>query len=361
MRDILPDLLKWRQAGKPIAVATVVETWGSAPREVGAKMAFTQDGAITGSVSGGCVEGAVYEIGTEVLAGGPPQLAEFGVADETAWDVGLACGGQIRVFVRLLNEEIFDLLAAELDQDRPVVKGTITAGPETWVGQEFLYLDREEQVGSFDSPLDELLSTKAAEVQGQAKNRHLSIPIPEGTGFDTSAADEISVLFEVHLPPPSVIMVGGVHIAIALTSLAKTLGYRTVVIDPRKAFGNAARFSEADMIISAWPEEAFDQITLNASTAVAMLTHDPKIDDPALKIVLPSPAYYVGALGSRQTQQKRRARLLAEGLPPEQVDRIQGPIGLPLGGRTPEEIALAIMAEITAARHGKLNAEGDLD
>jgi xanthine dehydrogenase accessory factor len=351
MRDILPDLLKWRQADKPIAVATVVETWGSAPREIGAKMAFTAEGAITGSVSGGCVEGAVFEIGSQVLAGETPRLVEFGVADETAWDVGLACGGKIRVFIQRLNEDLFYPLVEALNQDKLAVKATVTGGPAVWVGREVLYLENDRQEGSVGRSLDVVLRPLAAEVLRRGKNQHLSVGIPSESAQEAQAGSEISIIIEAYLPPPTVVMVGGVHIAIALTSLAKTLGYRTVVIDPRQAFGNTERFSEADMVISAWPDEAFDQISINESTAVAMLTHDPKIDDPALKIVLPSKAFYVGALGSRGTQKKRRERLLGEGIPVELLDRIHGPIGLPLGGRTPEEIALAIMAQITAARH----------
>ena len=156
------------------------------------------------------------------------------------------------------------------------------------------------------------------------------------------------------LPSPTLIAVGGVHITIALMEFAKTLGYRTVVIDPREAFGSAERFPHVDQLIQAWPQEAFQKIQINRSTAIAMLTHDPKLDDPALKIALPSPAFYVGALGSRTTQAKRRQRLLGEGLSEAQLSRLRGPIGLEIGGRTPEEIALAVMGQIVAARNGKL-------
>jgi xanthine dehydrogenase accessory factor len=169
--------------------------------------------------------------------------------------------------------------------------------------------------------------------------------------------EEIEAFIEVTLPPPTLIAVGGVHITVALMTLAKTLGYRTVVIDPRSAFGNPERFPEVDRLISLWPEEAFQQIPITRSTAVAMLTHDPKLDDPALKVALTSPAFYVGALGSKTTQAKRRQRLLEDGITQTQLDRLHGPIGLDIGATTPEEIAMSIMAEIVGAhRHGEAMA-----
>jgi xanthine dehydrogenase accessory factor len=163
--------------------------------------------------------------------------------------------------------------------------------------------------------------------------------------------EDVEVFAEVILPPPTLIAVGGVHITIALMALAKTLGYRTVVVDPRSAFGNETRFPNVDQLIPLWPDEAFQQIPITRSTAIAMLTHDPKLDDPALRIALPSPAFYVGALGSRTTQSKRRQRLLADGLNEEEINRLHGPIGLEIGAETPEEIAMSIMAEIVAARN----------
>lgn len=360
MRDVLTDLVRWRAANKNIAVATVVETWGSAPREVGAKMVFNEDGAIAGSVSGGCVEGAVFDIGTEVMSGGPPRLVQFGVADETAWDVGLACGGSIQVFIQTLNPDIFDPLAAAINDDEPLVKGTITAGPTGWIGREGLHLADGRQVGSYGEGLDLPVAQSAIDARRGGKSVHGTLDVSSIDGLEGFAGEKISILFEVHLPPPAVVMVGGVHIAVGLTRIANTLGYRTIVIDPRRAFATAERFSEADLMLTAWPDEAFESVPLTETTAVAMLTHDPKIDDPALKIVLRSPVFYVGALGSRQTQQNRRERLLADGLSVTQIDRIQGPIGLPLGGRTPEEIALAIMAQIVAARHRNLDRSGRL-
>jgi xanthine dehydrogenase accessory factor len=165
--------------------------------------------------------------------------------------------------------------------------------------------------------------------------------------------DGIELFVNVLLPPPTLVIIGGVHIALALVTLAKTVGYRAVVVDPRAAFGNAHRFPHADQLLTLWPDEAFGQLPLTRTTAVAALTHDPKLDDPALQIALPSPAFYVGALGSQSTQAQRRARLLEAGIPPEALARLHGPIGLNLKAKSPEEIALAIMAEVVAVRNGE--------
>jgi xanthine dehydrogenase accessory factor len=339
MRDILPDLDKWRPEGQSIALATVIQTWGSSPRRAGAKMALTPDGKITGSVSGGCVEGAVFEAGVEVLKSNCPQLLHFGVADETAWEVGLACGGSIDIFVKPLDTEFFDALRAVWVAEQPAVAISVVRGPEELFGCEMLVREDGNITGSLDANLDK----QAVELAKGALAR--------GESHRAMLNEDVEVFVEVVLPPPTLIAVGGVHITIALMALAKTLGYRTVVIDPRAAFGNEERFPNVDQLIQLWPDEAFQQIPITRSTAIAMLTHDPKLDDPALKIALPSPAFYVGALGSKTTQSKRRQRLLEEGLTEAQLDRLHGPIGLNIGAGTPEEIAMSIMAEIVAARN----------
>ena len=343
MRDILPDLDNWRAVDhKSIALATVIQTWGSSPRRAGAKMALTPDGKITGSVSGGCVEGAVFEAGVEVLKSNTPQLLHFGVADETAWEVGLACGGSIDIFVKPLDTEFFEALRSMLVEERPAVILTVVRGPNELLGREMLLREDGHVTGSVNEYLNEQALSLAREslLLGSSRRAKLN--------------EDVEVFIEVILPPPTLIAVGGVHITVALVSLAKTLGYRTVVIDPRSAFGNDERFPNVDQLIQSWPEEAFQQVPLTRSTAVAMLTHDPKLDDPALKIALPSPAFYVGALGSKTTQAKRRQRLLDDGLTEAQLDRLHGPIGLEIGAGTPEEIAMSIMAEIVAARnHGE--------
>jgi xanthine dehydrogenase accessory factor len=344
MRDILPDLDKWRaEDGPSIALATVVQTWGSSPRRAGAKMALTPEGKITGSVSGGCVEGAVYEIGVEALKSNRPQLVHFGVADETAWEVGLACGGSIDIFVKPLDTKFFERLHPVLIEERPAVLATIIRGPDTLLGREMLTEADGNVSGSFGAELDAQAIAVARETLTVGESRRALLN------------EDTEVFLEAILPPPTLIAVGGVHITIALMALAKTLGYRTVVVDPRSAFGNQERFPNVDRLIPLWPDEAFEQIPLTRSTAVAMLTHDPKLDDPALKIALPSPAFYVGALGSKTTQAKRRQRLLEDGMMEEQLNRLHGPIGLEIGAETPEEIAMSIMAEVVAARNHVLS------
>lgn len=339
MRDILPDLENWHAEKKEIALATVIETWGSSPRRAGARMAITPDGKITGSVSGGCVEGAVFDAGVEVLKSNRPQLLHFGVADETAWEVGLACGGSIDIFVKPLESTFFEALQSTLREEQPAVVATVVRGPDTLLGCELLLREFGQVTGSISQELDEQVIALATETLEQGESRRVMLQ------------EDVEVFLDVLLPPPTLIAVGGVHITIALMSLAKTLGYRTVVIDPRSAFGNEERFPHVDRLIPLWPDEAFQQIPITRSTAIAMLTHDPKLDDPALKVALPSQAFYVGALGSKTTQAKRRQRLLEDGLTEEQLDRLHGPIGLDIGAGTPEEIAMAIMAEIVAARN----------
>jgi xanthine dehydrogenase accessory factor len=345
MRDILPDLNNWRAENQPIALATVIQTWGSSPRRAGAKMALTPDGKITGSVSGGCVEGAVFEAGVDVLNSNRPQLLHFGVADETAWEVGLACGGSIDIFVKPLDAKFFDALRAVLVAEQPAAVVSVVRGPDELLGCEMLVREAGSVTGSLRVNLDKQAIDLAKDSLTQGESRRVMLN------------EDVEVFVEVVLPPPTLIAVGGVHITIALMALAKTLGFRTMVVDPRTAFGNEARFPNVDRLIQLWPEEAFQQIPMTRSTAVAMLTHDPKLDDPALKIALPSPAFYVGALGSKTTQAKRRQRLLEEGLTEAQLNRLHGPIGLEIGAGTPEEIAMSIMAEVVAAYNKASNSK----
>jgi xanthine dehydrogenase accessory factor len=340
MRDILSDLDQWIADGNTsIALATVVQTWGSSPRRAGAKMAITPDGKIAGSVSGGCVEGAVFEEGVDILKSNRPKLLHFGVADETAWDVGLACGGSIDIFVQPLDLESFRPLHSVLAEEQAAVTVTVIQGPGGLLGRELLMDPTGSTSGSIHDDLNPIALQIANEVLAAGESRRVKLN------------DDVEVFAEAILPPPTVIAVGGVHITIALMSLAKTLGYRTVVIDPRSAFGNETRFPDVDQLIQEWPQDAFQQIPITRSTAIAMLTHDPKLDDPALKIALPSQAFYIGALGSKTTQARRRQRLLDEGITEAQLDRLHGPIGLEIGAGTPEEIAMSIMAEIVAARN----------
>jgi len=336
MRAILPDLIRWQREGKSVALATVVETWGSSPRRAGAKMGIASDGQFSGSVSGGCVEAAVLEAGLESLKTNRPRLLHFGVADETAWEVGLACGGSIDIFVQPLNTILFPFLKlAWLEEGQSSVHVTVIRGPAERLGSEFLIREDKTIVG------DDWDSKNISELARQT--------LLNGESRRAALDEETELFLEYIAPPPTLIVVGGVHIAIALVSLAQMLGYRTVLVDPRKAWGNGERFPHVDRLIQAWPDEAFQQMAVTRETAIVMLTHDPRLDDPALKIALSSPAFYIGALGSKSTQARRRARLLESGLSESQLARLHAPIGLDIGAQTPEEIGLAIMAEVVEA------------
>jgi len=349
MRDILADLESWQRDGKSIALATVVQTWGSSPRRAGAKMAFTSDGRITGSVSGGCVENAVVEAGMESLRTRQPRLLHFGVADETAWEVGLACGGSIEVFVQPLDPDIFQSVHSVLKEERSGISATVIKGPEEILGRELLLQDDGRQTGTISAEWDEQVLKLAHET------------LSTGSAHRVSLNEDVEIFLEPILPSPALIIVGGVHIAIALASLAKTLGYRTIMIDPRTAWGNEQRFPHVDQLITKWPQEAFEKVHLTRSSAVVMLTHDPKLDDPAVKIALSSPAFYVGALGSKKTAVKRQERLLNDGLSEAQLSHLHAPIGLDIGAQTPEEIALAIMAEVVNAHRKQNESEVKLE
>ena len=351
MRDILSDIEHWQSEGKSSALATVVQTWGSSPRKIGSTMALTLDGKIIGSVSGGCVENAVFEAGVEALETKRPRLLHFGVADETAWEVGLACGGSIDIFVNPLDSKFFQALSSMIKDETPITHITMIRSPDEMLGREMLISEKGVVIGSLGNEWHDavLKIGREALLQGRARRAMLS--------------ESVEVFVDVILPPPTLVIVGGVHIAIALVSLAKLLGYQTILVDPRKAWGNVERFPHADQLIRAWPTEAFDQIKLTRSTAVAMLTHDPKLDDPALKIALSSPAFYVGALGSKSTHAKRIERLLNDGITEDQLSHLHAPIGLDIGAQSPEEIALAIMSEIVKAhrKQNQLSANREAD
>ncbi len=340
MKDVLNQLITWQQAGEDIALATVVQTWGSSPRGVGARMGITAGGKMTGSVSGGCVEAAVIESAQEVIRTRRPRLLHFGVADETAWEVGLACGGSIEVFVQPLDPQRFEALRRAIEAGQPAADVTILRGPQDLLGQGLVWAEGQDLSATLTGELLEGATQAARSALAEGQPCRAALP-----------GEEMEVFVDVILPAPTLVIVGGVHISIALARLAKVLGYQTVIIDPRRAFANPERFTDADRLIQAWPDEALDSLSLSHSAAVAVLTHDPKLDDPALLKALPGPAFYVGALGSKTTQARRRARLLAAGLSEAQVDRLHAPIGLDLDARSPEEIALAILAEIVAARN----------
>ncbi|MCS7087812.1 MAG: XdhC family protein [Thermoflexales bacterium] len=346
MREVAHQALEWLAQGKPVAIATVVATWGSAPRGLGAKLALTPNQDLAGSVSGGCVEGAVIEAGLEVIAQQQPQRLRFGVSDETAFEkVGLACGGTIEVLVEPLHTTLAEAWRRALHEDRALATVMLLDG--TPMGS-CLALAEHGEVW-FEHPA---LSPEARAAAHALAAETLAQRQPRSTTI--TAAGETRAVFVDFVPAqPQLIVIGAVHIAIALTALAKALGYRVTVIDPRAAFCNRERFPHADAVIVEHPRHALKRVALTSNTAVVTLTHDSKFDDPALQIALRSPAFYVGALGSRKTHAARRERLLRAGLTEAEVSRLHAPLGLDLGARTPEEIALAALAQIVATRNGK--------
>jgi xanthine dehydrogenase accessory factor len=339
MFDILTTLDEWQAAGKAAALATVVATWGSSPRQAGAKLGALADLSMVGSVSGGCVESAVLNEAADALADGKPRLLHFGVADEVAWDVGLACGGKIDIFVEPLDGAWWDAARACLQADHAFITATLLTGAAS--GQKLLLAAdgvRYQSAGLAAATADALRALAAERLAAGESGR-----------TTTDAGD---VFLDVYRPRPRLIIIGGAHVAVALAQMATLLGYRVFIDDPRKAFATAARFPAADVITHEYPDKALPKIGLTAETYIAVLTHDPKIDDPALKVALPSPAPYVGVLSGRRTHEQRLERLTADGMTAELLARIRTPIGLKIGAQTPEEIALCIMGEIVAVRRG---------
>ncbi len=315
MHDRIPEIaLDWHRTGQGAALATVIETWGSAPRPAGSQLAISRAGEIMGSVSGGCVEGAVVVEAQEALADGKPRVLEFGVADEDAFAVGLACGGTIRVLVEpvgaAMPEDMLAEIVAARAERRALGYGVHT---ERW--------DRR------------LLAPADA---------------PDRFRADRAGMEEGGEFITLFNPPLRLIVVGAVHIAQALLPMARLAGYDPVLIDPREAFGSKTRFP-GERILHDWPDEALAEVGLDARTAVVTLTHDPKLDDPAIMAALSSDAFYLGCLGSTRTHTKRLDRLREAGLDEAVLARIHAPVGLDIGARSPAEIAVAVLAEITQA------------
>jgi len=323
IHDRIPETaLQWHRAGAGAVLATVVETWGSAPRGTGSQLAISGTGEMAGSVSGGCVEGAVVTESLEALVDRRARLLTFGVSDETAFAVGLACGGTIRVMVEPVGEGdealpealLADLVAARAAL-RPVVLATRVGG---W---------SHALIGSEDA-------AAAARLRS-----------------DRSGMEEDGRFLAVHNPPLRLLVVGAVHIAQPLVAMARLVGYAPTLIDPRGAFGSAARFP-GEVIVEDWPDEALIALAPDSRTAVVTLTHDPKLDDPALQVALKGPAFYIGCLGSTRTHAKRLDRLRAGGFDDAAIARLHAPVGLDIRAKTPAEIAVSILAEITQVLRG---------
>ena len=316
--DQIPETaLAWHDAGRGAVLATVIETWGSAPRRVGSQLVISGDGQIEGSVSGGCVEGAVVFEAQEALQDGGQRVLEFGVSDGDAFAVGLACGGTIRVLLEPVGQVLpRDLLAA-------LVAARAARQPAAMVA-------------------DLTTGARRLDLAGHAPRFRA-----DRSGFEEGSQTFVTI----HNPPLRLLVVGAVHIAQALVPMARLAGHDAFVIDPREAFGNSARFPDAH-ILNDWPDEAVAKLGLDTRTALVLLTHDPKLDDPALVLGLRSDAFYIGALGSTRTHAKRCQRLADMGFGPDDLARIHGPIGLNIGAANPAEIAVAILAQMTAVLRG---------
>jgi xanthine dehydrogenase accessory factor len=317
MRDVMADVKDWLAANDPVAVATVISTWGSAPRPAGSRMAISKSGKIAGSVSGGCLEGEVFEQAQAVLEGKPAQVFHYGVSDDLAFSVGLSCGGEVDVLIEPLNDVHRKLIDA-LETETPVVLETRVAG----------------QPGA-----QQLLEPKDGELRDLIERE---APVRRDGLF-----------FEPFARPHELYIFGGTHVAIPLTELATQLGFRVTVVDARSKFADAARFPKARQVIHAWPDEVLKELPMDSSTFIVILTHDPKFDDPTISAALKGRPRYIGAIGSKKTHRERVARLIEAGVSPQAIERVHAPIGLDLGAQTAEETALAILSQMVAVRHGK--------
>lgn len=340
MRDVLPEIAEWLDRGDRIALATVVDVIRSAPRPPGAKMAVNRRGEVVGGVSGGCVEGAVFECAQQVLDSGRPCMLRFGIGDEDAWNVGLPCGGEIDVFVEVFGERPAETFMGIATDGGRAVLITIVSGPDRLGAKLLVCADADPDGSLGESSLD-----SAATAIGQE--------LMWGERCELRHHGEYGLFCDVISPLPRLFVFGAGDYAAALCRLARACGWQPYVIDPRRAFATLERFPDAEDVVPAWPDEAVARLGgIDPATAIAILTHDPKLDDAALSTALRSKASYIGAMGSRRAQARRRERLLEAGFSEEEQTRISAPIGLDLGAHTTQETALSIMAEIVAARHG---------
>lgn len=349
MREVLPELLAVRGRRGATAMATVVRTWRSAPRPAGASMLVTDADEAVGSVSGGCVEGALFDLGQEVLADGLPRLETYGVSDDDAFAVGLTCGGILEVFVERVDERTWPELegiAASIDAEEPVAVATIVAGPHSLGRHLVVRKDRTE--GSLGTArLDDTVREDVIGLLESGTTGFLHYG-PEGERL----GEGLDVFVQSFAPKPQMFVFGAIDFSAALVRVGKLLGFRVTVVDARPVFATAKRFPEADEVVVDWPHRWLAGQQVDSRTVIAVLTHDPKFDVPALKAALQTNAGYIGAMGSRRTHEDRLVRLKEAGLTDDQLARVHSPIGLDLGARTPEETAISIAAEIIQSRWG---------
>lgn len=360
MRDVLPELMDWWRSGRSTAVGTVIDTFRSAPRPAGAAMLVGDDGEAVGSVSGGCVEGAVYELGQQVLGDRRPVLQRYGVSDDDAFAVGLTCGGILDVYVEEVSRDSFPELGAvadDIDAGRPVAVATVVAHPDPdRLGRRLVVRPEDsERVSSGSLGSERADGAVTDDARGLlAAGRHETLHYgPDGQ----RRGEGMSVFVASYAPRPRMLVFGAIDFAAAVARMGNFLGYHVTVCDARPVFATASRFPAADEVVVMWPHKYLAREAeagrLDERTVVCVLTHDPKFDVPVLDVALRLPALaYVGAMGSRRTHDERLARLREAGLHDDELARLASPIGLDLGARTPEETAVSIAAEVIALRWG---------
>ena len=339
MNEIYSQIEKWFAEGKQVALATVLKTWGSSPRDVGSKMAISDLGEMTGSVSGGCVETAVITESEEVLKTKKAKRLHYGVTDELATEVGLACGGKVDILLQPLDKAWFKTWRQNHD-DKKSILTSISLEESSKNFGKVLMVDTDEKQVVYDSIVDKK--------QGFAFGLIGKAPTDIQVFSDN---DEMIYYMEPMRYPDRLCIVGGAHVSQYLVKFGNLMGYETIVIDPRKKFLEGERFADANQVRQEWADTALEDIAIDASTAIVFLTHDPKIDDPGLEVALKSKASYIGTLGSRRTQSARKERMLEKGITKLEYARVFGPIGLNIGSKTPDEIALSIISEIIKVKN----------
>jgi xanthine dehydrogenase accessory factor len=360
MREIIDQIIPWYQAGEPFTIATVTRTWSSSPRPVGATMAVSQSGEVIGSVSGGCVEGALYEASQEVLKTKTPQSVTYGVSDDSAFAVGLTCGGTLEIFIYLVTKETFpnfEEVANAIVSDKPICIATIISGAEQNLGERIVFTPKS-LTGSFSSEgLTHSVSEDGKGLLEQGTPRVVKFG-PNGE----RRMDQVAVFVEAFAPAPQMLVFGAIDFAAAVARIGKFLGYQVTVCDARPLFATEKRFPEADKVVVSWPHKYLKEIEVDERTAICVLTHDPKFDVPLLELALKTKAGYIGAMGSRRTHNDRLEKLKLAGVSEAELSRLRSPIGLDLGARTPEETAVSIAAEIISDLWGGTKqslSEGD--
>ncbi|MFZ4296361.1 XdhC family protein [Streptomyces cinereoruber] len=353
MLDIAEELHRWVEQGRAFAVATVVAVGGSAPRQPGAALAVDSEGTAIGSVSGGCVEGAVYDLCVQALEDGRTVVERFGYSDEDAFAVGLTCGGIIDILVTPVRGGVFPAALAAAVEGEAAALARIVSGPDDLLGKALLV----RPDGSYEGKLGghpELDRTAAGEARAMLDaGRTGTLEIGED---GSRCGQPLTLLVESSVPAPRMIVFGAIDFAAALVRVGKFLGYRVTVCDARPVFATPARFPEADEVVVEWPHRYLESTEVDGRTVLCVLTHDAKFDVPLLRIALRLPVAYVGAMGSRRTHVDRNERLREVGVTEIELARLRSPIGLDLGARTSEETALSIGAEIVANRRGGTGA-----